>query len=213
VDRFAPFQFTTELFTNPVPFTVRVKAPLPAVDDEGNSEVIEGVDCLGSLMVKPALPEVPPPGAGLNTVTWAVPADAISPAAIPACSCVPLTYVVVRLDPFQFTTDPLINPLPFTVRVKAAVPAVAETGDREVIDGTGLAGCPLRTVMMPPVVEIDDPVPSANATTAFTTEIGTEELLVDEGSVTATCATTPLLIEVEFTPNARHIIDPVPGLH
>ena len=36
-------------------------------------------------------PEVPPPGAGLNTVTKAVPAVAMSPAEIVAVSCVLLT--------------------------------------------------------------------------------------------------------------------------
>jgi hypothetical protein len=69
VDRFAPFQFTTEPLTNPLPFTARVKAAVPAVADEGDREVIDGVGLLGALMVKPALPEFPPPGVGLNTVT------------------------------------------------------------------------------------------------------------------------------------------------
>ena len=62
----------------------------------------------------------------------------ISAAVMAACNCVALTNVVVRLVPFQFTTDPLMNPVPFTVRVKAAVPAVAVDGDSEVIVGTGL---------------------------------------------------------------------------
>ena len=40
--------------------------------------------------------DVPPPGAGLNTVTFAVPAVAMSATVIWAVSCVLLTYVVVR---------------------------------------------------------------------------------------------------------------------
>src|SRR6266567_4714861 len=212
--RFAPFQFTTDPLTNPLPFTVRVKAAVPPVADEGDRKVIAGTGLLpGEFTVKPALLEVPPPGDGLNTVTWAVPAEAMSAALMAAWSCPPFTYVVDRFAPFQFTTDPLINPLPFTVSVKAAVPAVAKAGDNEVIDGTGLGACHPRTVMLPPVAGIDAPVPSASACTAFATEIVTEGPLVAAASVTLTCATTPLLIVVEFTPNARHINDPFPGLH
>ena len=209
-----PFQFTTEPLTKPLPFTVRVNAAVPPVADEGDRKVIAGTGLLpGEFTVKPALLEVPPPGDGLNTVTWAVPADVMSAALIAAWSCPPLIYVVDRFAPFQFTTDPLINPLPFTVSVKAAVPAVAKAGDNEVIDGTGLGACHPRTVMLPPVAGIDAPVPSASACTAFATEIVTEGPLVAAASVTLTCATTPLLIVVEFTPNARHINDPFPGLH
>jgi hypothetical protein len=36
--------------------------------------------------------------------------------------------VVVRLLPFHCTTDPVVNPEPFTVSVKAAPPAVRELG-------------------------------------------------------------------------------------
>src|ERR1019366_8782098 len=176
--RFVPFQFTTEPFTNPFPFTVKVKAPAPAVAEEGDSVGIVGAGLAAALMVKPELPEVPPPGAGLNTVTWAVPAVPMSEALIAAVTCVPLTYVVVRFVPFQFTTEPLTNPLPFTVRAKAPAPAVAQEGDNDVIDGTGLGACHPWTVIVPPVAGIAAPVPSANASTAFTTEIGTEGPLV-----------------------------------
>src|SRR6266567_1472271 len=138
VDRFTPFQFTTEPLTNPLPLTVRVNAAVPAVAEAGDSEVIDGVGLPEALMVKPALPEVPPAGVGLNTDIWIVPAVAISAAPIDAWSCVALTYVVVRLNPLHFTTEPLTNPIPFTVRVKAPLPAVAEAGDSEVIDGVGL---------------------------------------------------------------------------
>jgi len=40
---------------------------------------------------KAILPDVPPPGVGLNTVTCAVPAAAMSAAAIAASNCVALT--------------------------------------------------------------------------------------------------------------------------
>src|SRR5439155_12344374 len=62
-------------------------------------------------------PDVPPPGPGVNTDTCATPAATTSDAGINACSCVPLTNVVVRGAPFQRTTEVLTNPLPFTVTV------------------------------------------------------------------------------------------------
>ena len=138
VVRLVPFQLTTDPLRNPVPFTVRVKAAVPAVALDGERELMVGIG-LAALMVNAALLEVPPPGAGLNTVTWPVPAEAISDAVIAACNCVALTNVVVRLAPFQLTTDPLRKPVPFTVSVKAAVPAVALDGDSELTVGIGLA--------------------------------------------------------------------------
>src|SRR5258708_36088130 len=96
-------------------------------------------------MVRANLFEIPPPGAGLNTIIWAVPATAMSDAVMAACSCVPLTYVVVRPVPFQYTTEPLTNPFPFTVTVKAALPAVADEGDNEVTAGVGLSAALMGT--------------------------------------------------------------------
>ena len=72
------------------------------------------------------------------TVTFAVPAVAISAAVIAAVNCVALTNVVVLAAPLNFTTDVDTKPVPFTVRVKAAPPAVALVGEREVSVGAGL---------------------------------------------------------------------------
>lgn len=69
--------FTAELDTKPVPFTVSVSAPLPAVTPFGLSELIVGA---GLLTVKVCAPVVPPPGAGLVTVTLIGPAVATSAA-------------------------------------------------------------------------------------------------------------------------------------
>jgi hypothetical protein len=55
----------------------------------------------GLLIVKVWALEVPPPGAGVNTVTWAVPANAMSKAEIAAVNRVEETYVVVRFAPFH----------------------------------------------------------------------------------------------------------------
>src|ERR1043166_9075869 len=137
VVRAAPFQFTTDPFTKPLPLTDRVKAEVPAVALDGDRLLMVGTG-LGALTVNVDPAEVPPPGAGLNTVTWAVPALAISVVEIAADTFVALTKVVVRAAPFQFTTDPFTKPLPLTDRVKAAVPAVALDGDRLLMAGTGL---------------------------------------------------------------------------
>ena len=130
----------------PVPFTVRVNAALPDVALAGDSELIVGIG-LAALIVKTAFPEVPPPGVGLNTVTCAVPAVAMSAAVMAAFICVALTKVVVRLLPFQFTTVLEMNPVPFTVRVNAAPPAVAFAGDSELTVGTGLAALIVNAVL------------------------------------------------------------------
>ena len=62
------------------------------------------------LIVKVVAPDVPPPGPGLNTVTEAWPADAMSDAEIDARNAIVLplessTGSVVRFDPFQRTTE------------------------------------------------------------------------------------------------------------
>src|SRR5207248_2409617 len=103
VVRLAPLQFTTDRWTNPLPVTVRVKAAPPAVADDGDSELNDGVGLFATLIVNAEFPEVPPPGAGVNTVTCAVPAEVMSAALIDACSCPEFTNVVVRLAPLHFT--------------------------------------------------------------------------------------------------------------
>jgi hypothetical protein len=89
-------------------------------------------------MLKLTALEVPPPGVGLKTVTDAEPAVAMSAAVIDAVTRVPLAYVVVRLAPFQRTTEPEMKFVPLTVSVKAAPPAVADDGLKVVSVGTGL---------------------------------------------------------------------------
>src|SRR5512134_2654879 len=137
VVRLAPFHRTTEPATKFVPFTVSVNAAPPAV-----AEVGERVDTVGTGLLavigNDTCPEVPPPGVGLNTVTCAVPAVAMSAAAIDAVTRVAETNVVVRLVPFHRTTEPATKFVPFTVNVNAAPPAVAEVGERVVNVGTGL---------------------------------------------------------------------------
>ncbi len=73
-------------------------------------------------MVKATALDVPPPGAGVNTVIWAVPAAAMSEAGIAALSRVAETYVVVRVAPVHWITESETKPVPFTVSVNAAPP-------------------------------------------------------------------------------------------
>src|SRR5207245_2107844 len=67
--------------------------------------------------------EVPPSGAGLNTVTCAVPGVRMSVARIVAWSSVVRRTVVGRFAPFQRTTELETKLLPFTFKTKPPVPA------------------------------------------------------------------------------------------
>src|SRR6266404_5967324 len=69
-----------------------------------------------------------PPVMGVATVMAKLPAAVRSLAGIAAVSCVLLTNVVVRLDPFQRTTEPAVKPVPATVRVKPAALGIATAG-------------------------------------------------------------------------------------
>jgi hypothetical protein len=129
-------KFTVAPVTKPVPARVNVNAAPPAVAEIGAIEISVGPET--ALIVNDRLPDVPPPGAGFVTVTVAEPAVAISAAVIAAVNCVALTNVVVLAAPLNFTTDVDTNPVPLTVRVKAAPPTVALVGEREVSVGTGL---------------------------------------------------------------------------
>jgi hypothetical protein len=129
-------KFTVAPATKPVPVRVNVKAAPPAVAEVGAVEVSAGP--AAALIVRDRFADVPPPGVGLVTVTVAVPAVAMSAAVIAAVSCVALTNVLVLAALLNFTTDVDTKPVPFTVRVKAAPPAVALVGEREVSVGAGL---------------------------------------------------------------------------
>src|SRR5215471_11135975 len=118
-----------------LPVKVRVKAALPAFTLAGEMLAREGT---GLLTVRVTTPDVPPPGAGFATVTDSDPAAAISLAGMVAVSCVLLTKVVVRLDPFTLTTEPDMKLLPVKVRVNAAPPAFTLAGEMLAREGAGL---------------------------------------------------------------------------
>lgn len=77
-------------------------------------------------------------GAGFVAVTPADPAAVISDARIATLTWVLLTNVVVLFDPLNCTVAPFAKPAPFTVRVKAAEPAVTLDGESEVSVGGAL---------------------------------------------------------------------------
>lgn len=107
-----------------------------------------GCRCCYCTLNKAAL-EVPPPG--LTTVTLTVATFETEPAVIAAVSFVALTNVVVNAPAPHFTVAPDRKPVPLTVRVKAAPPAVAELGLRLVIVGLGLM-VNVTPAEVPPVV-------------------------------------------------------------
>jgi len=131
-----PFHLTADAASKALPLTVKVNPALPAVALAGAIALTAGSG-LTLVIEKVWSPEDPPPGAGLLTVTLALPAAAISAAGTAAVSFVTLEKVVASGFPFQFTTDPETKLLPLTVKVNSAVPAVAEAGDSDVSAGAG----------------------------------------------------------------------------
>jgi hypothetical protein len=103
--------------------------------------------------------DVPPPGLGFTTVMDAVPAVATRDAGTMAVSCVEETKVVASAVPFQFTVEVETNLVPFTVKVKSALPAVIQVGLIEVVVGTGL--------LIVNVTELDVPPPGGGLTTVM----------------------------------------------
>ena len=209
VVRAEPFQFTTEPLTNPLPFTANVNPVDPTVTLLGVIEVSTGRG-LGAVIVKTAAAEAPPPGAGFRTVTCAVPAAATSAAVTAACSCVVLTRVVVREEPFHCTVEPVKNPLPFTMSVKPGAPATAVEGETEEMTGAGFEA---NTLTAPPLPDTGVSVPSGRAPTRPVIDNGIDESLAVDASVMVTAATVPLPIPVVFMPEATHITDPDAALH
>src|SRR5579864_316420 len=87
-------------------------------------------------MLKVTELEAPPPGAGLKTVTAAVPAVAMSLAGTCARRGPPL-IAVGRSFPFQRTTELGVEFIAITARVKVCAPTGAQLGSRELIVGIG----------------------------------------------------------------------------
>jgi hypothetical protein len=151
VVRGLPFHCTTELLTKLVPLTVNVNAPEPALAVVGEIDVVVGT---GLFTVNATEFEVPPPGAGLVTVTPGVlPGVITSLARIAAVNCVALTNVVTFAAPPKFTTDVFTKLVPFTVKVNPADPATIFVGEIVVTVGTGFGAAlmlKLMALVVPP---------------------------------------------------------------
>ena len=147
VVRALPFHCTVEELTKLFPVTVSVKLAPPAIAEPGFSNVIAGG---GPLIVNARELEIPPPGAGLDTVTMGAPTTLMSAAVIAACKLVLETNVVVRALPFHCTVEDGTKLVPVTVNVKPAPPVKAELGFKEVIVGAGLLIVKFRALETPP---------------------------------------------------------------
>jgi hypothetical protein len=97
-----------------LPVTLSGNATVPAVAPAGEMEAITAAGSVEAEIVKEAGAELT---AELDTVIDADPAEAISENGMAAVSCVELTNVVPRAEPFQLTTEPFTKFVPFTVRV------------------------------------------------------------------------------------------------
>src|SRR5207245_1251786 len=146
VGRVAPFHRTTEPAIKFAPVTVSVNPEVPAIARFGLSDDVVGT---GFVIVKVCALDVPPPGAGLNTVTCAVPAVPRSGAAIVAVSWVAGTNVVARFAPFHRTVEPEMKFVPVTISVRPDAPAVTEAGLKPVVVGIGFAEIATFTVVPP----------------------------------------------------------------
>lgn len=142
-----PFHCTTETSLKFVPVTVSENPAEPASAEFCESEPNVGN---GSSIVNVTAEDVPPPGAGLNTVTEAVAAVRMSAAGTAAINWVALVNVVTSAAPFHWTTEAPTKPEPVTVSEKAAEPAIAEVGSRDVRTGTGSLIVKVTAAEVPP---------------------------------------------------------------
>lgn len=100
--------------------------------------MIVGTGFVALVMVKFTAFDVPPPGAGLVTVTADAPVDEMAAAGMAAVNCVELTNVVVGEVPPKLTIEAAMKFVPVMVSMKAAPPAAEVFGEIAVIVGVGL---------------------------------------------------------------------------
>jgi hypothetical protein len=126
--RGAPFHCTTEHGDKPLPFTVSATGGPVSVSSaafDGEIELMVGAgrvapvasaatENLRELELVPGLP----PDTVIATAAAPVLRKAVSAAVMAAVSCVALTRVVGRGEPFQLTDNPSAKPVPFTVSVR-----------------------------------------------------------------------------------------------
>jgi hypothetical protein len=203
VGRSAPFQRTKDVETNPLPFTVSVKPVPPAVAEVGLIPVMLGTG-FAAVIVNVTELDVPPPGDGLNTVTAALPALAMSLAGIDAVSWLALRKVVERFEPFQRTTELEMKALPLTVSVNPAAPAIADVGLMLVMFGTGFAAVIVN------VTEFDMPPPGGGLKTVTAAVPGSLVRLAGIVAVSLPALTKVVSRSVPFQRTTDVGVNPLP---
>jgi len=120
------FQTTAVLEEKPVPFAVSVNVGPPAFTLVGLTELNVGITSSWEEFdtVWPS-----------TTVMLTGPATTIRLAGTVAVNCVEFTYVVDNGEPFQSTTAPDANAVPFTVSANAGPPAFSKVELSELIVG------------------------------------------------------------------------------
>jgi hypothetical protein len=136
VGRGEPFQRTVEPATKLWPVTVSVNEDPPLNAEVGEMPLRTGRGFGEMLKVPPA--EMPPPGAGLETVTVAEPTPAMSVVGIAACKWVAETNVVGRGEPFHNTVEDMAKLAPKRSKVKAGPLTKAPVGLMTFRIGTGV---------------------------------------------------------------------------
>src|SRR5690349_4565742 len=169
VGRLAPFHCACELAMKLLPAIARVSWLALVTSARiwpGLTRSIAGVGFWpGAAISNVAALDIPPPGAGLSTVTPACPGCAMSAVLTCIVSWVALTNVVGRLAPFHCACELAIKFTPLIVSVSAAPPAGAEAGPSVSIDGTGF--WPGAVIVNGNALDI--PPPGAGLTTAIFT--------------------------------------------
>ncbi|HXN98982.1 MAG TPA: hypothetical protein VN881_07905 [Candidatus Acidoferrales bacterium] len=112
----------------------------PAGTQLGKRKLIIGADVAALVTGKSIAFEVPPPGAGLVTVTAGVPVEATLEAGMVAVNCVELTKKVAAADPPKLILEAATKFVPLIVSPKLALPATVPVGEIEVIVGVGFRG-------------------------------------------------------------------------
>src|ERR1700722_1267201 len=112
----------------------------PAGTQLGKRKLINGTVLVLLMTVKLTTFVVPPPGAGLVTVTAGAPADAMLAAGMAAVNCTELMKEVATVEPPKLTIEPRTKFVPVIVSVKAAPPAAAVFGEIMLIVGLTDAG-------------------------------------------------------------------------
>ena len=150
------------------PLTLSEKAAPPAATLLGTKEVTAGIgNDVGTVIVKVSELEVV---TELDTVTLAVPREAVSARVMAAVSCVPLTNVVTRGEPFQFTTLSLVKIVP----VAAVTVSVNPTGLQYGVEAICVVSAESVEIVRPEIVNemggLEVPPPGVGVNTVTGTD-------------------------------------------